>query len=214
MPNKPRILVVCARRYNGHELWTALGVMQESGLDFEVVSQAVYIEDEVTGQQNVINRTVYQVPLEELQQFDGLMIVSGNMSDTEAYWKDKHVLDMVKLMNDRVAPIAAICCSVPTIREAATGKKVSAFPLIRSKELLSRAGALYQTVALTVDQNLATAEHQMATQMWAEAYCRLVKGEEPLPPLIDSGYMPKGRSIRTPKIIQQMRNKRGTSKTP
>ena len=32
-----KVLVVCARRYNGHELWTFLGVLQEAEIEFEVV---------------------------------------------------------------------------------------------------------------------------------------------------------------------------------
>jgi len=201
-----KVLVVCARRYNGHELWTALGVMQEAGLEFEVVSQAKYIEDEVTGQPNVLERKVWDVdPSEMTSKFGALMLVSGNMGDTEAYWKDNHVLGLVEAANAPLQPIAAICCSVPTIRNAARGKAVSFFPLIRSRELLTRAGAILRTVAWTVDQNLVTAEHQMATQMWAEAFVGMIYGREPPKPLHDSGYVPKGRLVRTPKVIDDMR---------
>ncbi len=81
-----KTLVVVARRYNGHELWTALGVMQEAGHEFEVISTSTRIQDEVTGQQNIIERTIDEVEPQELGDFDGLMFVSGNMKDTELYW--------------------------------------------------------------------------------------------------------------------------------
>jgi protease I len=206
-----KVLVVCARRYNGHELWTALGVIQESGIDFEVVSQDLYIQDEVTGQSNVIDRTVYQVDPSEVALHDGLMIVSGNMKDTESYWNDRAVLRLVEEAHKNDKVIAAICCSVPTIRKVAKGKMVSAFPLIRSKELLRREGAILQSVAWTVDGKLITAEHQMATQMWAENFCRVLKGEAPHPPLHDSGYMPKGRPTKPLPEVERLKGASSSS---
>jgi len=188
-----RVLVVCARRYNGHELWTALGVMQRAGHTFEVISSDTDIEDEVTGQRNTIERTIHDVDPSEMESFDGLMIVSGNMADTEAYWSNKTVLGYVDAAEADQKQIAAVCCSVPTVRYAAKGKKVSFFPLVRSRQILKEAGAILQTVALTVDQNLATAEHQMATQMWANAFSKMLNGEDPEVNLVDSGYIPRGR---------------------
>jgi putative intracellular protease/amidase len=187
------ILVVCAKRYNGHELWTALGVMQERGHTFEVVSTEYTIRDELTLRPNVIERLVYEVPVEEaVEQFDGIMIVSGNMKDTEAYWDDKHVVGLIDAFNSREQPVAAICCSVPTVAVAAEGKQVSFFPLIRSRHRLQDAGAILRSVALTRDKNLVTAEHQMATQMWAIEYSALLEGLDHQYHLEDSGYMPKG----------------------
>lgn len=199
------VLVICARRYNGHELWTALGVMQQQGIEFEVVSQALLIEDEVTGEQNCIDRTVYDVDLSEIASLDGVMVVSGNMKDTESYWKDKPVLAIIQEAARLDKAIAAICCSVPTIREIARDKKVSFYPLIRSKELLRNAGAILQSVAWTVDGKLVTAEHQMATEMWAENFSRVVTGLPPFPPLIDSGYVPRGRLAKLPPEVERLR---------
>lgn len=194
-------LVVCAKRYNGHELWTALGVMKNQGHTFEVVSQHTLIEDEVTGQRNSIARTVHEVNVDEMADFDGIMIVSGNMQDTEAYWKDKHVLDLIAATDSQDKPVSAICCSVPTIRHVAKGKKVSFFPLVRSRMLLHDAGAILTTVAITVDGKLATAEHQMATQVWAEQFSRLLDGLEGNVALFDSGYTPKGRERKPIKGV-------------
>lgn len=200
-----KVLVVCARRYNGHELWTALGVMRHREIDFEVISTANVVFDEVTYQANKLARTIDDVEPDELNEFDGLMIVSGNMADTELYWYHKTVLEYVRQADKQEKPIAAICCSVPTIREAAGGKKVSFFPLVRSRHLLTEAGAVLQTVALTVDERLVTAEHQMASQMWANAYSDVMHGVEPEITLVDSGYTPKGRERKPIPIVEKIK---------
>jgi putative intracellular protease/amidase len=207
------VLVVCARRYNGHELWTALGVIQQRGHTFELISTDYVIQDEITMQPNRIKRTIDDVAAIEMNDFDAFMIVSGNMKDTEAYWKDDRVLKYIDVANASAKPIAAICCSVPTVRQAATGKKVSFFPLVRSKQLLSEAGAVLQTVALTVDQNLVTAEHQMASQMWAEEFCNMIEGKPPEYTFVDSGYTPKGRERMPIPIVEELRIKAGGKPT-
>jgi putative intracellular protease/amidase len=188
-----KVLVVCARRYNGHELWTALMVFQRNGIDFEVVSQDTHIMDEVTGEPNILERTVYGVPKEEMVEFDGIMVVSGNMKDTESYWDDKHVLGLIDKSSSLGHVVGAICCSVPTIRRAASNKRVSFYPLLRSRERLLDHGALLSTVAVSTDGNLCTAEHQMASEMWAENFVDRLNGNEPRWLLKDSGYVPKGR---------------------
>ena len=193
------VLVVCARQYNGHELWTALGILQERGHTFEVISTDYYIQDEVTFQPNVIERIIPEVDADELgTKFDGLMIVSGNMADTEAYWDDPKVQSYVTRAGELDIPVAAICCSVPTIASISEGKRVSFFPLVRSRVRLLDAGALLQTVAMTVDGNLVTAEHQMASQIWAEAFSDVLDGKPYQGiELVDSGYVPKG-NLRKP----------------
>ncbi len=188
-----KVLVVCAQRYNGHELWTALGVMQEAGLEFEVVSTRTLIADEVTRVPNTIERTLDDL---EDEEFDGLMFISGNMGDTEAYWKDTRTLDLVHQAVIYKKPIAAICCSVPTIREAARGRKVSFFPLVRSRELLVRAGAIPHNISITADGDLVTAEHQMGTQVWAEAFVEVLNGRTPILELEESGFSPEGKTQR------------------
>ena len=201
-----KVLVVCARRYNGHELWTFLGVLQEAGIDFEVISTSKYIQDEVTNQPNVIARVIDDVPSLASEGFTALAFISGNMKDTEAYWDDPRTLAYVTEAHEAALPIAAICCSVPTIREAALGKKVSYFPLVRSEERLEAAGAICQTVSITVDGNLVTAEHQMATQRWAEAFVSVLKGEDPGITLVDSGFKPGGRLGKPDPDIQRLRD--------
>ncbi len=191
-----KVLIVVARRYNGHELWTTLGVLQEAGIEFEVISTDTLIVDEVTFQPNTIDRTIEEVDPSEVHSFDGLMIISGNMADTEAYWTNERVLSYVRNAKEADLPIAAICCSVPTIREVATNKKVSFYPLIRSRALLEKAGAIPQSISITVDGKLVTAEHQMATQVWIESFVKVLQGEKVDLNLVDSGFEPLGKTER------------------
>lgn len=187
-----KVLAVCARRYNGHELWTALGVLQEAGIDFEVASTDLTIVDETTRRPNIIETTVDTIT--SLEGYDGLMFVSGNLSDTEAFWYDDHIKDLVEQAVD--LPVAAICCSVPTVRHIAKGKRVSFFPLVRSRLLLEKAEAILETVSISVDGNLVTAEHQMATEVWAELFVKVLQGEPAEPDLKDSGFVPQGKTER------------------
>jgi len=173
--------------------------MQERGLGFSVVSTDYYIEDEITGQTNRIEQTLNDVAPASISEYNGLMIVSGNMKDTELYWKLPRTLEYVEVARKNNLPIAAICCSVPTIRFAAEGKRVSFFPLLRSRELLGNAGAILSTTSISVDGNLVTAEHQMATQVWAALFTDLVlTGKVSDPGLIDSGFTPGKKRPRKP----------------
>lgn len=198
-----RVLVVCAKLYNGHELWTTLGVLQEQGYEFEVVSTETVIADEITFEGNRLERTVYDVP--NLDAFDAIMFISGNMQYTEAHWDDRKILSLVDEAKERDLPIAAICCSVPIIRSAAKGKKVSYFPLLRSAERLEQAGAILQTISLTADGKLVTAEHQMMTQMWAESFCKVLSGKDGDPGLQDSGFVPEGWERKPDPDIERVK---------
>lgn len=198
------VLVVCARRYNGHELWTALGVIRQRGHTFDLVSTDRIIQDEITMRPNRIKLVVEDVRYDS-DTYDGFMIVSGNMADTEANWTNLRILDYIAEANRADQPIAAICCSVPALRYAAEGKRVSFFPLIRSRTLLKDAGAILETVALTVDRNLVTAEHQMASQMWAEEFCNLLEGKSPVYEFRDSGYVPRGHERKPIPEVERLK---------
>ncbi len=200
---------------SGHELWTALGVIKQRGHTFELISTDYVIQDEITMRPSRIKRVISEVDPTEIDHsgFDALMIVSGNMADTEAYWKHERVLEYVDAADTANLPIAAICCSVPTIRHAVGGKKVSFFPLVRSRHLLEDAGAILQTVALTRDKNLVTAEHQMASQMWAEEFCNLIEGLPPAFTFTDSGYMPRGQPRMPIPEVEALRVKLGREPT-
>lgn len=202
------VLVVCARRYNGHELWVALGTLTNRGHTFELISTSHIIEDEVTHGRQKIKTLVGEVDLEDIgpdRKYQGFMIVSGNMKDTESYWSNDVVLSYISTANEAGLPIAAICCSVPSIRQAADGKKVSFYPLFRSRDLLRSHGAILQNVAMTRDQNLVTAEHQMASQVWADEFCNLLEGKPQEHFFVPSPVVPKGKErLHKPKALQAM----------
>jgi putative intracellular protease/amidase len=181
--------------------------MRQRGHTFEVVSQDTTIRDELTLRPNTINRTVWKVDPSEMTNYDGVMIVSGNMADTEAYWDDKHVLRLIEASNNLSKAVAAICCSVSTIRTVAEGKKVSFYPLVRARHRLASAGAILQTVALTRDGNLVTAEHQMASQVWAEEYCNVLEGKPQEHFFTDSKFVPKGRERKPIPELEELKEK-------
>jgi putative intracellular protease/amidase len=173
-----KVLVICARRFNGHELWMTLDVLLERGHTFVVAATEPIIADELDLSDQVRVAALVGSAL-RMQDYEGLMVVSGNMKDTESLWYHKDVQRLVVEADGVLKPIAAICCSVPAIRLATAGKKVSFFPLIRSRELLERAGAILTGTTMTRDHNLVTAEHQMASEYWVREYCNLLDGKPP-----------------------------------
>lgn len=201
------VLVICDRRYNGHQLWVALGTLTKREHTFDVMSTSRIIEDEVTHKKSKADLIVGEPDDAQLVAYDGLMIISGFPKDTEAYWTNETVLGYVDLFNYANRPIAAVCGAVPTIRGAARGKKVSFFPLIRSRELLRQAGAILQNVALTRDQNLVTAEHEMASQMWVEEFCNLLEGKPQQYFFEASEFAPKGAERKPIPVVENIRRK-------
>lgn len=203
----PKALLVVAQMFNGHELWMTMKVLAKAGIETEVISTNRIMKDEVTMEQFVTERTIDDVDPNELDNFDGLMIISGNMKLTEAYWKNPRVLAYVK--RNQPKPTAAICCSVPTIRNVAKGKEVSFFPLMRSRDLLREAGAVLSNTSVSVDGNLVTAENQMLTEVWAEQFAALINGKGPGLYVKDSGFRPGGITPRkTPADIQRLRDQK------
>lgn len=199
-----KVLIVTVRRYNPRELWVTLGVLRKADIEFEVVSTSTTITDEDgIGYYHTLNRTVYEV--EDVDDFDGLMVISGNPNDTYGYWSDIPVLQIVHKLNKSNKALAAICVSVPTLRHAAKGKRVSFYPLLRSKALLESNGAILSDVVVSVDQNLCTAEHQMATQLWAECFVDLLKTGTADPGLTDSGFRPPVRERRPIPEVERLK---------
>lgn len=198
------VLVICAKRYNGHELWTLLGKLQGRHHSFEVVSQDTLIKDELTLRPNTIARTVWKVdPVSEVGNFDAVCVVSGNMADTELYWKDKHVQKILETFRSEDKVVAAICCSVPTLAPVVEGIKVSFFPLMRSRDRLREYGAILQTTSLSVDKKTITAENQMITHMWGDEICNMLEGLPQQHVFHDSGFVPKGSERRMPPVVRK-----------
>lgn len=207
------LLVICAKRYNGHELWTLLGIVQKRGHSFEVVSQDTLIKNELTLQPNTIERKVWDVDPAEHTKYDAIVVVSGNMSDTESYWSDPHVEKLLRTFREGNKLCAAICCSVPTLAPICTGVKVSFFPLMRSRDRLRRHKAVLQTTSLSIDKQFGgtiTAENQMMSWMWAEEICNHLEGKPPQHVFHDSGFVPKGSERRmSPEVRAAIDEDRG-----
>lgn len=182
-----KALIVAANKYNGHELWCSIGILKQNNIKSTVIAREPVISDEITGYAINTHFTLDTFNIENLRDYDCLIFISGNMKDTEAHWKDRRVLTLVRKAMELNILIGAICCSVPTIREAAKGKRVSYFPLNRSRDLLRDAGAILSTLSVSVDDKLITAENQMVTQTWIESIVRVLNGEE-----VDLGWADVG----------------------
>lgn len=182
-------LVICAKRYNGHELWTLLRRFQVHGIEFEVLSSQNVIRDELTLQPNTIARTLDDVTPDIMEEFDGVSVVSGNMKDTEAYWDDKRVIGILQRAKALNKVVSAICCSVPTLACVAKGVRVSPFPLVRNKQRLVRHGAILEAVSICVDEEhrVVTAENQMMTYLWADCIAAMLQGRT-----LDLNFTPTG----------------------
>lgn len=221
------VLVICARRYNGHELWTLLKRLRVHAHTFEVVSSDTTIRDELSLQPNTISRTLYEVDEAteisgagavggvgnafpdnhcppQKPTFDGVCVVSGNMSDTEAYWTNEKVLSILQAFRSADKVVAAICCSVPTLAPICRGVKVSPFPLVRSKHRLLRHGAILQTTSICVDfeHKTITAENQMMSYLWADSISAVLNGEMPTLNFTETEYANNFRG-RTPRKLPQ-----------
>jgi len=201
-----RVLIVVARHFNGNELTNFTSTLRARGHAFSIASTAHVIQDEVTKEIFRIKRLIGEP---DPDRYDGLIHSSGDMADCEAYWDHPVVLNTVDAFNAKTKPIGAICISVPAIRFAAEGKKVSFFPLIRSRDLLTQAGAICMPVAMTRDQNLVTGEHQMSAGFMAEEYCNLLEGKPPQYDFQDSGYIPQGRPRKDPKALKNIKRRLG-----
>ena len=72
---------------------------------------------------------------------------------------------------------------------------------------MKQAGAILNEVTLTRDQNIVTAEHQMASQMWAEEYCNLLE-DLPTEHVFElSGFVPRGRPRKDPEVLAELKRK-------
>jgi putative intracellular protease/amidase len=171
------VLVITVRRYNYTEFWGVLKALRSRGHTVEIVSSRLLIRAETDTQYQKLAKV--EADIKSMKGFDGLVVVSGNPEDTESHWYDPHIQVLVQEAVGSNLVIAGICASVPTIRLAARNKRVSFFPLIRSRDLLEEAGAILQTTSLSTDGNLVTAENEAITEMWATNICDLLEGKPP-----------------------------------
>jgi putative intracellular protease/amidase len=159
------LLIVVSQRYNYEEFWVTLRILKHRGHTFDIVSTGLKIRPETSDKINVLSKTVYEIP--SMAGYAGIVIISGNPKDTEKYWHDKHAQMLVKQAVENNIVIAGICAAVPAVRLATRNKKVSYFPLIKSRELLEENGAILIGTSLAVDGKLVTAENEAMTEMWA-----------------------------------------------
>ncbi len=176
-----KALIIVSRLFNGHELIGTLKQLSAAGFDWEIASRTLRIADELTGEAFEVNTT-----LEDLATIPDigaicnvLYIISGNMKETEYHWRLPVVQRAVEEVYAAGGVVAAICCSAPCVRYIADGKKVTCFPLVRSKALLKDAGAIITGRSLEVDGRIVTAEHQMCTLAWTQAAIDIAQGKDP-----------------------------------
>src|ERR1700752_735459 len=176
-PKRPKVLAVVSRRYNGNEFWISLQVLGTAEIQVDVCSTNLIIRDEVKDTAHRIKMLVSDLASVSGADYDGITVISGNPMDTEKYYTDVHVQRLIKELDDLGKPLAGICAGVPALAPAVRGKKVSWFPLQKSREILTAAGAILTDVGLTVDQNVVTAENEWQTRVWAEAFRDLLLGK-------------------------------------
>lgn len=188
----PVVLVLVSQRYNPREFWIALQVLTQAGIKTDIVSTSKVIQNEETGEAHRIKKTVVSLASAASTDYHGLVVISGNPPDTEFYYKHQHTQRLVREFNEEGKPLAAICAAVPTLAPALKGKAVSWFPLQKSRNILSTAGAILREVGLTLDQNVVTAENEWMTRPWMECFRDLILGVKPqVPTLTPSGLSPK-----------------------
>lgn len=211
-----KVLIVIAHHYNGNELWTTLGVLKRKSIRYFIISRKKEISDEITGFTVFAHDVIENFSLKNLKDFKAVIFIGGAVVDTEKYWYDEDVQTLVTEAMKLNLLLAGICGSVPIIRKAAKGKKVSLFPLIRTKEILRRAGAILTTQSLTIEPNLITAENQMVTQTWIECIVKTLYGEDVSLGWHDIGDITlRGIKPRKPDFdMQRMRNTWKKDKKP
>lgn len=204
---QPKVLILISRRYNPRELWGALKVLQQANIAMDLCSTGLVVQNEENPKEAfTLSMTVDVLKSRTSKDYSGVMVISGNPKDTEVYYKDVHVQRLIKELNQDNKPIAGICAAVPSIAPAVKGKKVSWFPLMKSREILTRAGAILTEVGLTLDQNVITAENEWMTKPWSEAFRDMVLGKEPvIPVLVPSGHRPKQIPRRKNPILEALR---------
>lgn len=177
-----KVLVIIPWQYNRSELWTALGVMLKRGIEFEVVSLTKRVKadgpmPEGIGEESLrLDHTVYEI--DSMEPYAGIQIQSGSLESMEEIWFDKKVRQLVEEVGRDNKPASSACHGGVALRFIAEGKKISCYPLQKSKDLLRKAGAWWCSLSITVDGNLITGETQISMQTVTELFCDMLEGHE------------------------------------
>lgn len=200
------VLIICARRYNPHALYTVMNVLNDKGHSMTIVSTDIVIQDMFTGEPFRI-----QMTLDTAGQFRtvsaGVIFVDGETRDTQLLWAHDRVLELASEFNfHSKRPIAAIGTAVPCIRLVACNRKVSFFPLnLEMKELILKAGAVPSGKTVTRDHNIVTGEHSQSAELVAVEFCNLLDGAPWELVWHDSEFKPDGRKPRPVDLIDKIK---------
>jgi len=196
------VLIVVSRRYNPGEFLGSIKVLKQRGHTFDIVSSSLVITSEVKHTPNKLSRVIDEV--QSMDGYDGLIIISGNPSDTEIYWNHPVCQKLVVEANAQGLIIAAVCSAVPAIRRAAKGKTVSVYPLLKSIALLEDAGAIISKTSLSTDGNVVTAENEQMNSMWMTNVCDVLEGKPPTYVLHESPFKRKLPKRPTDPDVQRL----------
>lgn len=152
--------------------------MVESSIGYHIISAQKIISDEITEEAHYANETLEEFDLTKVTEYTALLVISGNYMDTMFHWHHAKAQQIVKAFDEADKVIAAICCSVPTVRQVLRGKRTAAYPTFDAMDLLNEAGAVLTGMSVEVDGRYITAEHQMATDLWARTIVELIQGRE------------------------------------
>ncbi len=196
-----KVLVICSRIFNDHEFWLTLSTLLKNSIDTEIVSTHLRITGESNRQPIQLKKTLQDIK----EIYKGLIYISGDPKYTEAYWFNNRSREIVKEAARANLPIAAICCAVPSIRDAARNKRVSYYSLQKAKDLLIQAGAILSQTSITIDANIITASDEMCTQVWAEQFCLLVKKQPTTLKLQEIHFAKKGSERMLHPRLERLR---------
>jgi len=191
-----------SKRFNGHELFVTLRRLVDNDIGFYIATDDnLHLEDEITKRPFKAHDTIENI--HDTSPFQGLFVISGNLKDTIRHWHDNHIRNLVEEFATSDKVIAAICCSVPTIRYACKERRVSVFPLVEAKRLLTDAGAILTGTSRTVDGKIVTAETQMSTGYWVEDAIALMQGQTVIVDLPKT-FTPQG-TLRNDRLRRYIR---------
>ena len=176
----------------------------------DIVSTGLVIQsEEDKSKAHRLERTVDDLQDVDPKWYSGLMIISGNPKDTENYYTHHTVVHLVTELHKLKRPLAGICAAVPALAPAVKGRKVSWFPLQKSRNILVSAGAILTEVGLSVDGHLITAENEWVTGLWAAAFRDMVLNKEPyIPKLTPSGLHPKHIPRKDIPELERLKSKK------
>lgn len=179
------VLIVCAKIYNGKELWSAIKVLQEHNRTFVITSHERVITEEQTSKRNLISIPIYDVVQKD---YSGLLVISGPLPIVKFFWKDTSLIFLISSFHQVDKPVGAICCAAPCMSYISQDEEMSSYPYAECREWISINGAIPSGKVITISGKKVTAENEMAATTWAEIFCKLLNGEEVEDTYVASGF--------------------------